>query len=82
MSKTIQQECERFLELLVPAGAPEQQRADMEAAFYSGAWIIHKMMGEAVNQEDEEKAKEDIQKIYLELRDLARQYTNTGEDDV
>lgn len=80
--KTIEAECDNFLEMVVPDTAPKVQIDGMRKAFYAGAVAMHNLFLSAVNsREDDEVSLENIERLSDEIHTIISKEFKRIEDD-
>lgn len=69
--RTIESECDNFLEMVVPDTAPEVQINSMRQAFYAGVVVMHNLFMSAINsREDDEVSLENLERLSDEISTL------------
>lgn len=70
--KTIESECDYFLEMVVPDTAPEVQIKSMRQAFYAGAISMHRLMLSATQDENEDVCVNKLDQLSDEIENTLR----------
>lgn len=80
--KTIEAECDNFLEMVLPDTAPKAQINSMRQAFYAGAITMHHLFLSAVNsREDDEVNLENLERLSDEINTIMRKESLKAQKD-